>query len=69
MASNASACDLGKLRPEGIASVCVHAEPDRTPIWSFLAEAIARHLPENRDILIASWSLVKQRANLSRFQG
>ena len=45
------------LRPEGIASVCVHAEPDRTPIWSFLAEAIARHLPENRDILMASWSL------------
>ena len=45
------------LRPEGIASVCVISEPDRAPIWGFLAEAIAKHLPEKRDILMASFSL------------
>jgi ubiquinone/menaquinone biosynthesis C-methylase UbiE/uncharacterized protein YbaR (Trm112 family) len=45
------------LRREGIASVCVISERDRAPIWGFLAEAIATHLPEKRDILMASFSL------------
>jgi ubiquinone/menaquinone biosynthesis C-methylase UbiE/uncharacterized protein YbaR (Trm112 family) len=45
------------LRPEGIASVCVISEPDRAPIWGFLAEAIVKHLPEKRDIIMASFSL------------
>jgi uncharacterized protein YbaR (Trm112 family)/SAM-dependent methyltransferase len=45
------------LRPEGIAAVCVISEPDSAPIWGFLAEAIVKHLPEKRDILMASFSL------------
>ena len=45
------------LRPEGIASVCVISEPNSAPIWGFLAEAIVKHLPEKKDILMASFSL------------
>lgn len=45
------------LRPDGIASVCVISEPASAPIWGFLAEAIVKHLPEKRDILMASFSL------------
>jgi ubiquinone/menaquinone biosynthesis C-methylase UbiE len=45
------------LRPEGIASVCVISEPNSAPIWGFLAEAIVKHLPEKRNILMASFSL------------
>jgi ubiquinone/menaquinone biosynthesis C-methylase UbiE len=45
------------LRPAGKACVCVISNPDRAPMWGFLAEAIARRLPEMRDILMASFAL------------
>lgn len=45
------------LRPGGRAAVCVISSPDRAPMWGFLAEAIARRLPEKRDILMASFAL------------
>jgi SAM-dependent methyltransferase/uncharacterized protein YbaR (Trm112 family) len=45
------------LRPGGRAAVCVISTADRAPMWGFLAEAIARHLPEQRDILMASFAL------------
>src|SRR5262252_8740083 len=42
------------LRPGGKASVCVISYPDRAPIWGFLAEAIARCLPEMRNVILTS---------------
>src|SRR4029079_7259186 len=45
------------LSPGGKACVCVISTPDRAPMWGFLAEAIARRLPEKRDILMASFTL------------
>ena len=45
------------LRPEGKASVCVISHPDRAPMWGFLAEAIARRMPDKHDMLMASFAL------------
>src|SRR5215475_7585888 len=45
------------LRPGGKAAVCVISYPDRAPIWGFLAEAIARCLPEMRDVVLTSFAL------------
>jgi len=45
------------LRPGASACVCVISTPDRAPMWGFLAEAIARRLPEKRNILMTSFSL------------
>ena len=33
------------LRPGSRAAVCVHSTPDRTPMWSVLAETLSRFLP------------------------
>ncbi len=52
------------LRPQGIASVCVISDPDRAPIWGFLAEAMVKRLPEKRAIVMASFSL----ADAKRFE-
>jgi ubiquinone/menaquinone biosynthesis C-methylase UbiE/uncharacterized protein YbaR (Trm112 family) len=49
------------LRRGGKAAVCVISYPDRAPMWGFLAEAIARHLPQKRDLLLASFSLADPR--------
>ena len=45
------------LRPGGRVSTCVISRPDRAPMWGFLAEAIARRLPEKRDIVMTSFAL------------
>ena len=45
------------LRPGASAAVCVISTPDRAPMWGALAEAIGRHLPEQRHILNLSFSL------------
>ena len=37
--------------------MCVISRPDRAPMWGFLAEAIARRLPEKRNIFMASFAL------------
>jgi len=59
------------LSPGGKACVCVISTPDRAPMWGFLAEAIARRLPEKRDILMASFTLAdpKRVENLFRTAG
>jgi uncharacterized protein YbaR (Trm112 family)/SAM-dependent methyltransferase len=45
------------LRPGARACACVISTPDRAPMWGFLAEAIARRLPGNRNTLMASFAL------------
>jgi ubiquinone/menaquinone biosynthesis C-methylase UbiE/uncharacterized protein YbaR (Trm112 family) len=45
------------LRADGKASVCVISTADRAPIWGILAEAVARYLPEQRGVLMTSFSL------------
>ena len=59
------------LRPGGRACVCVISTTDRAPMWGFLAEAIARRLPEKRDILMTSFSLAdaKRMENLYKEAG
>jgi len=48
------------LRPGSRAAVCVHSTPDRTPMWSVLAETLSRFLPERRNVLYLSWALADQ---------
>jgi len=57
------------LRPGGRVSVCVISNPDRAPMWGFLAEAIARRLPEMRDILMASFALADAKRVEKLFKG
>ena len=57
------------LRPGGRACVCVISNPDRAPMWGFLAEAIARRLPEKRDMLMASFALADAKRVESLFRG
>ena len=45
------------LRPGGRAAVCVVSTADRAPIWGVLADALSRHLPEQRDNLHLSFAL------------
>lgn len=45
------------LRPGAWAAVCVHSSPDRTPMWSVLAETLSSFLPERRSHLYLSWAL------------
>jgi SAM-dependent methyltransferase/uncharacterized protein YbaR (Trm112 family) len=57
------------LRPGARACVCVISTPDRAPIWGFLAEAVARRLPEKRNILMTSFSLADARKVEDLFSG
>ena len=57
------------LRPGGRASVCVISTPDRAPMWGFLAEAIARRLPEKRNMLMASFALADAKRVEMLFRG
>ena len=57
------------LRPGGRASVCVISTPDRAPMWGFLAEAIARRLPEKRSMLMASFALADAKRIEMLFSG
>jgi ubiquinone/menaquinone biosynthesis C-methylase UbiE len=45
------------LRPGRRAAVCVVSAPDRAPPWGVLAEALGRHLPTQRELLLLSFSL------------
>ena len=38
-------------------AVCVVSTPDRAPMWGVLAEALSRHLPEQRDTLHLTFAL------------
>jgi ubiquinone/menaquinone biosynthesis C-methylase UbiE len=49
------------LRPAGRAAVCVLSTPDRSPMWGILADALSRHLPEQRDRLHLSFALADAR--------
>jgi uncharacterized protein YbaR (Trm112 family) len=57
------------LRPGARACVCVISTPDRAPMWGFLAEAIARRLPEKRNILMTSFSLADAKRVENLFRG
>ena len=56
------------LRPGARACVCVISTPDRAPMWGFLAEAIARRLPEKRNTLMASFALADAKRVESLFR-
>jgi ubiquinone/menaquinone biosynthesis C-methylase UbiE len=45
------------LRPGRCAAVCVISTPDRAPMWGVLADALSRHLPEQRETLHLSFAL------------
>jgi ubiquinone/menaquinone biosynthesis C-methylase UbiE len=45
------------LRAGGRTAVCVISTPDRAPMWGVLADALARHLPDQREALHLSFSL------------
>jgi len=45
------------LRTNRHAAVCVISSPDRAPMWGILAEALGRHLPDQRRELQRSFSL------------
>ena len=49
--------------------MCVISHPDRAPMWGFLAEAIARRLPDKRDILMASFALADAKRLEKLFTG
>jgi ubiquinone/menaquinone biosynthesis C-methylase UbiE len=45
------------LRAGGRIAVCVISTPDRAPMWGILADALSRHLPDQRDVLHLSFAL------------
>lgn len=45
------------LRPGRHAAACVISSPDRAPMWGVLAEALSRHVPEQREALHLSFGL------------
>ena len=49
--------------------MCVISNPDRTPMWGFLAEAIARRLPGKRDMPMASFALADAKQVEELFRG
>ena len=53
------------------AAVCVIATPDRAPMWGVLAEALSRHLPEQRATLHLTFALAdtERLAHLLRLAG
>ena len=59
------------LRPGARACVCVISNPVRAPMWGFLAEAIARHRPERRNLVMTSFALAdaKRVEDLFRMAG
>jgi len=48
------------LRPGAWAAVCVHASPDRAPMFSVLADTLSKFMPERRDVLQMSFALADQ---------
>src|SRR5262245_24141282 len=57
------------LRPGARACVCVISTPDRAPMWGLLAEAIARRLPEKRDLVMTSFALADAKRVEDLFRG
>jgi SAM-dependent methyltransferase len=53
------------LRIGGRAAACVNSTPDHSPMWSILADALSRFLPEQRDILHLGFAL----ADPNRLEG
>ena len=49
------------LRGGGCAAVCVISTPDRAPMWGFLADALCRLLPGQRDVLQLSFALADRK--------
>src|SRR5262245_21724917 len=45
------------LRARGRVAVCVISTPERAPMWGVLAEALSRHLPDQRARLYLSFAL------------
>lgn len=45
------------LRAGGCTAVCVISTPDRAPMWGVLADALSRHLPDQRRALQLSFAL------------
>jgi ubiquinone/menaquinone biosynthesis C-methylase UbiE len=45
------------LRPRCRAAVCVIAARERAPMWGVLADALSRHIPQQRDVLQLSFAL------------
>jgi ubiquinone/menaquinone biosynthesis C-methylase UbiE len=45
------------LRDDGCTAVCVISTPDKAPMWGILAEALSRHVPDQREALHLSFSL------------
>jgi ubiquinone/menaquinone biosynthesis C-methylase UbiE len=45
------------LRAGGCTAVCVISTPDRAPMWGVLADALSRHLPDQREALHLSFAL------------
>ena len=45
------------LRPGRCAAVCVISTPERAPMWGALADALSRHLPDQRHVLHLSFAL------------
>src|SRR5215510_10006658 len=45
------------LRVGGCTAVCVISTPDRAPMWGVLADALSRHLPDQREALHLSFAL------------
>jgi len=48
---------LRVLRPDGRAAFSTLSRPERAPMWGYLAEALADVLPNQRDLLLLSFSL------------
>jgi ubiquinone/menaquinone biosynthesis C-methylase UbiE len=59
------------LQTGGRTAVCVVSTPDRAPMWGILAEALSRHLPEQRDVLHLTFALAdtERLASLLRMAG
>src|SRR5262249_578498 len=45
------------LRAGGCTAVCVLSTRDRAPMWGVLADALSRHLPDQRETLHLSFAL------------
>jgi ubiquinone/menaquinone biosynthesis C-methylase UbiE len=45
------------LRKGACAAICVISAPDRAPMWGFLADALSRFLPDQRNLLHLSFAL------------
>jgi len=45
------------LRADGCTALCVISTPDQAPMWGAFADALSRHLPDQRDTIYLSFAL------------